>query len=298
VTIDGRDQWIVAAHQNERRLRQRPQPRQAGPAAQRKQLIQIAKVARATHRGRMPADQGWVGAKGPAVDIRRCPAQVVLVGIAARRRHFPQHRGTCRHHCETGRRCGEHQPPAELWILMRELLRDSTAPGHAGDIDLRIAELRNKTGGKPRQPRRAIRQGRSGRTADTGHVKDDGRRTCECFEEGLCQLPVGSDSVEQQQRRLPAAAVPDGNLEQLSVDHDLPRFDLARRRDTVLCCRTVSQRRKSPEPQRGRDGVRCLATRVPQPLRLIVPAANRANQATSFPFVFRLRPRKRPDRMD
>ena len=34
---------------------------------------------------------------------------------------------------------------------MRKLLRDSTSPRHAGDIDLRVAEFRNETGGKPRQ---------------------------------------------------------------------------------------------------------------------------------------------------
>ncbi len=39
VTIDRRDQWIVATHQDERLLRQRPQPRQTGPAAHRKKLI-------------------------------------------------------------------------------------------------------------------------------------------------------------------------------------------------------------------------------------------------------------------
>ena len=41
---------------------------------------------------------------------------------------------------------------------MRELLRDPTSPGHAGDVDLCVTELRNETGGKPRQRRRAIRQ--------------------------------------------------------------------------------------------------------------------------------------------
>ena len=151
VTIDRGDQRIVAAHQHERLLRQRPQPRQAGPAAHRKKLIQVAQVARAMHRGRMPADQGWVGAKGSSVDIRRYPVHVVLVGVAARRRHFPQHRGACRHHRETGRRRGEHQPPAQLWILMRELLRDSASPGDADDVDLCVAEFCNEAGGKPRQ---------------------------------------------------------------------------------------------------------------------------------------------------
>src|ERR1700733_14564550 len=176
---------------------------------------------------------------------------------------------------------------------MRELLRNSTSPGNPGDVDLRIAELSNEIGGKPCQRRGAIRQGRPGGTADTRHVKDDCRRIRECFQERLRQLPVGPYSVEQQQRRLRAAAVPDGNLEQLSADHDLPCLDLARRRDKAPSCRILTQRRKSPELPQGQDGVRYLATRAPQSLRPIVGAANRASRATSFPFASQRRPRRR-----
>jgi len=39
-------------------------------------LIQVAQVARAMHRGRMPPDQGWVVAKGSAVDIAANPFHV------------------------------------------------------------------------------------------------------------------------------------------------------------------------------------------------------------------------------
>ena len=181
---------------------------------------------------------------------------------------------------------------------MRELLRDSTTPGDAGDVDLCVAELCDEAGGKPRQRRRAIRQQRPGRTADTRHVKDDCRRARECFKERLRQLPVGADPVEQQQRRPAAAAVPDGDLEQLTVDRDLPRLDLRRRDPRSARCRIVTQRRKSPEQRQGRDGVRFPATRVPQPLRPIVRAANRASRATSFPCASRPSPGMRPGRPD
>src|SRR5258708_29685629 len=107
-------------------------------------------------------------------------------------------------------------------MLMRELLRDSASPGHAGDVDLCVAELGNETGGKPRQRRRAIRQDRPGRTADARHVKDDCRRPRECFEERLRQLPVRPDSVEQQQRRPPAATIPDSDLKPMTLYPDLP----------------------------------------------------------------------------
>ena len=54
---------------------------------------------------------------------------------------------------------------------MRELLRDSTAPGHAGDVDLGVAELGNETGGKPRQRRRPIGKQRPGEPPTPGTSK-------------------------------------------------------------------------------------------------------------------------------
>ena len=248
------------------------------------------------HRGRMPADQGWVVAKGSSVNIRRYPVHVVLVGVAARRRHFPQHRGACRHHREAGRRRSEHQPPAQLWILMRELLRDSAAPGHAGDVNLCVAELRNKTGGKTRQRRRAIRQERPGRTADAGHVEDDCRRARECFKERLRQLPVGADPIEQQQRRLAAATMPDRDLKQLTVDHDLPSFDRTQFRDRCgldPAGDIVSQRRRSPGPHQASGDARCRARPAQRSLPPSAHAASRANQATSFPSASRPKPEMR-----
>jgi hypothetical protein len=41
-----------------------------------------------------------------------------------------------------------------------------------------------------------------------------------CFQEWLRQFPVSADAIEQQQRRLPGAVVPDGNLEQLPVNRE------------------------------------------------------------------------------
>ncbi len=221
----------------------------------------VAPGTRPMHRRRMPADQGWV-AKGP---LRRYPLRSCSYRCSGASSHFPQHRGACWHDRETGRRRGKHQPPAQLWILMRELPRDATSPGHAGDVDLRIAKLRDETGAKPRRRRWAIWQRRRRRTADTGHIKDDCRRARECFREVLRQLPVGPNSVEQQQRRLQAVTVPDGNLENcLSITICRPRSRALLRFDCLLWDR---QTRKSPELQQGRDGLGSLATRVPQDIR-------------------------------
>jgi len=104
---------------------------------------------------------------------------------------------------------------------MRELLSDRAAPGYAGDVDLRIAEFRNKTGGEPRERRGAIRQERLWRAAHAGHVENDRGRTREGLEKGPRQFPVGPDPIEQQQWRLLAAAMLDRDLKRLPADRHL-----------------------------------------------------------------------------
>ena len=110
---------------------------------------------------------------------------------------------------------------------MRELLGDAATPGDASHIDLAVAELGNQTGGKPRQRRWPIWNGRHGGAADPGHVEDDRRRMCERFKEGFCQLPIRANSVEHEQRRLIASTMPYRDLERLPADQDLPYLDVA-----------------------------------------------------------------------
>jgi hypothetical protein len=110
---------------------------------------------------------------------------------------------------------------------MRELLRDAAAPGDAGHIDLAVSERGNQTSGKPRQRRWPVWKRRWGRAADPGHVEDDRRRIGERFKEGFCQLPVGTNSVEQQQRGLIAGTMPYRDLKRLPAEQDLPHLDVA-----------------------------------------------------------------------
>ena len=147
-------------------------------------------------------DQGWVFAKGSAVDFRQqscscspCRCSAAASPFSTTPQGWP---GTI---MAPGEVAASTSRRHSFRILMRELLRDAAAPGDTGDVDLAVSELCNETGGKPRQRRWAIRKERHGRAADAGHIKDDCRRTRECFKERLRQLPVRANSVEQQQRR-------------------------------------------------------------------------------------------------
>src|SRR5258707_7114390 len=55
--VDRRNQPVIASHQDERRLRQRPKPRQARPFGHGKKLIKIPEIAFTPHRARVGTDQ-------------------------------------------------------------------------------------------------------------------------------------------------------------------------------------------------------------------------------------------------
>src|SRR4029077_3997759 len=143
--IDGWNQRIVPAHEDEGRLPYRPKPRQAAPTGHREELVEVAQAARASHGAGMPSDQFWVLAKQPTIDLRGDLAHVFPVKIAPGRRHLPHDRGTPRNHDRAGGGRGEHEPPAPSWMLMRELLRQAAAPRDAGDIELFVTKLAGET---------------------------------------------------------------------------------------------------------------------------------------------------------
>src|ERR1700733_15703252 len=85
--IDDRDDGVVGPGQNERWLLQGPNPRQAGPACHRYDLIEISAAARSTHRVGVGFDELRVLAEGSAVNLRSDTAHEALVDVTPRRRH-------------------------------------------------------------------------------------------------------------------------------------------------------------------------------------------------------------------
>ena len=178
--------------------------------------------------------------------------------------------------------------------------RRAPASGIALDIDARIAARgrRPRTRRRHRSPRsrvrqrdrrqaapasRAIRKHGLGEPPTPGTSKMIAVVSVKCFEKRLRQLPVRADSVEQQQRRLRTAAVPDGDLEQLPVDRDCAAPRSPARAGSVSRWQASSVKDVSPRGRRKdrmafvpqRRGRRNLLARARlQPIAPVEPPAS------------------------
>src|SRR5262249_42836194 len=103
-------------------------------------------------------------------------------------------------------------------MLMGELLRDPSAPRNTCDIYQPVPELSDKASGEPCECRRPVRQGWKRRAPDAGHVEGDRFGSVERINEGLDQLDVGTDPIEQQQRRTRLVAGTNADPQLLSAD--------------------------------------------------------------------------------
>jgi len=81
-------------------------------------------------------------------------------------------------------------------------LGNRSSPRHAQNVNAIVAELVEQSSGQSHQVPRAIRRAWRGRSADTGHIKDNCLGTIQDIEKRLDQLNIRANSVEQKQRRL------------------------------------------------------------------------------------------------
>src|SRR5262245_23025674 len=153
-----------------------------------------------------------------AINVAGDPLHIVRVLVAARGRHFEQHRWPPWHHQVAGGGSSEHETPATLTVLERELLRQCAAPGYAQNVDLRASQLIEELRGQPGDSRWAIRQSRRRRTADAGHVKDDRWKTLERVEKRFDQFDIGTDAIEHEQRHQRLVAAPNADAQRLPSD--------------------------------------------------------------------------------
>ena len=110
---------------------------------------------------------------------------------------------------------------------MGKLLRHSAAPGNATDVGALMSKFRQKLRGQPRNRRRPIWVGWGRGSANTWHVEDDRFRALQRAQEGLRQLEVGADAVEQQERRSTLGTAFDGDSQALRPDFDHPKLEFS-----------------------------------------------------------------------
>jgi len=223
--IDQRDDRVVVSGQDERRLAQPRQERQAGPARRGGELVHVA-ARRAdpvtvVHRRH---DLRGIDSRQPAVEVAGDPLQVARVQVTPRCRQVHQDRRPGRHHRRTGRGRHEHEPAAPGPLEGGEVLGDAAAPGDAEHVDAIVAELGQHGRDQPAEPAEAVRPARRGRAADARRVEPDhldGR--VELVYERLEQFKAGTDAVDQQQRDAlcpVGQARPDRDPQHLASDGD------------------------------------------------------------------------------
>ena len=156
--VDRRDERIVGAGHDQRRLAQRAEPRQAGPAERRGELQVVPALARKADvakrsrnelrdRGGTRRRRSSPATRARARDRRSAAASIIL----------QQHRRAARDHQRARCRRREDQPAAARAMLERELLRDRAAPRHAEHVGLRVAEMIEQRSGESRDARWADR---------------------------------------------------------------------------------------------------------------------------------------------
>ena len=167
---------------------------------------------------KMPAYQLRRAAQHSAIDVARDSLHVVGIPVASRRRHLEQHSKLAWHHQVAGRGGRQHEPPAARALLKRELLRQRAAPGHAQDVNLLVSQLIQQPGAQPRQRRRTVRQDWRGLAADAGHIEDDRLGSVEHIKKGFYQFDIGSDPVEEKERRARPLPLSNADAQHLPSD--------------------------------------------------------------------------------
>jgi hypothetical protein len=198
--VGQRDDRVVVARDDQRRLAEQRQERQAGPARSRGELVQVPPrrpdPVPVVHRHRDPSR---VGPRRPPVQVARDLLQVAAVKVTPRRHQLREHRGLGRHHEGAGSRGDEHQAAAPRTLERGEVLGHAAAPGDAEHVDLVVAEFGQQPGDQHAQPGEAVRRGRRRGAADTRRVEPDHLdRRVELAHERLEQLQAGADAVDQQ----------------------------------------------------------------------------------------------------
>ena len=146
-----RDDGIVVTGQDQGGRPQPRQPREAGPAEAREQLVIVAPgPPRACRDVQQVTGQGRVLPRAAPVQLTGDARRVSRVQVATRRDHAQQDPRIPRDHERARPGRHQHQAAHPVGPAQRELLREPAAPGDAQDIGLPVAELVEQAS----QPRR------------------------------------------------------------------------------------------------------------------------------------------------
>jgi hypothetical protein len=202
-SVDDRDDRVVVAGENERRLPDQAEKREAGPAGAGGQLVQVA--ADRSRADLVLEDREDVTRVLPgcaAVQETGDAGGVPGVTEAARREHAQQRGRLSGDHQDSGAGADQDQPAHPAPVLDRELLSERSTPRQSEYVDLVVPELGQHPIDHPGHPGDAVREQTAPRAADTGYVEADHRAVLQYIDDGLQDLEAGADTAAHQERSL------------------------------------------------------------------------------------------------
>jgi hypothetical protein len=150
------DEWIVFAGQDQRRLADEANERQARPAEHRELLVQQAAWAHT-----QVAEEGVavrVRAKGTAIEARCHVPRVNRIFVPSRGQHLPQDRQPARNRGKARAGADKDEAAALSALLEGEVLSQRAAPGDTEDVRARMPELAEDPGDQAAHPGEPIGQ--------------------------------------------------------------------------------------------------------------------------------------------
>ena len=125
--VDQRDDRVVVAHHDQRRLLERVQPEDAGPPGEREKLIKIAEVGSALHVLGVRVHKARIEAEVSSIDFGRDRMQIAGIGYRRGLAIFRRTEGFPGAISPPGRGRRENEPRRQGAILVREFLGDGAA---------------------------------------------------------------------------------------------------------------------------------------------------------------------------
>ena len=146
--IDGWNDRVVVASQDQGWLTEPMQPEQAGPAHTCQQLPVIPETVRRSDQVRIRTSEVGPLAEYTAIEGRGNAGQVRWLQVPARTQQFGEDTGPARNRDRARRGRHQHQAAATLRVLVGELLSQPSTPRDAQDIHFlmpySVKQLRNQ----------------------------------------------------------------------------------------------------------------------------------------------------------
>jgi len=202
--VDGWNDRVVVASQDQGRLTELMQPGQAGPAHACKQLPVVPETVRCSDQVRIRTSEVGPLAEYAAIEGRGYGGQVRWLQVPTRTQQFGEDTGPARNRDCTRRGRHQHQAAAALRVLAGELLSQPSASRDAQDIHFLMPYSVKQLCNQASEASEAQREEGGRRPSNTGDIKANRpdllpSDLVERSNERVKHFQVGPDAIDQQE---------------------------------------------------------------------------------------------------